>query len=218
MRLKTKEEIAVAYILGKEDSIVVNIQALMAALLAKVWQKTKDEWLMDFARKQINFVLKRKTSYHAWYYTFPANKSLIKHDNYHTGGILDALLEYAEITDDKEVEDVYWQGLEYYRENLFEADGAPRWINDKKYPFDVHGAAQGIITFTKAAKHRPGYKKMVYLIADWTIKNLYRQKKKDFIYRRSRFFKYNFSLMHWCNGWMTRALAELIKNNNKYGK
>ena len=41
-------------------------------------------------------------------------------------------------------------GLRFYRDRLFETDGAPRFMHDRKYPFDIHGAAQGIITFALA--------------------------------------------------------------------
>jgi hypothetical protein len=103
----------------------------------------------------------------------------------------------------------YWNGLEYYRHNLFEANGAPRWMNDKKHPFDIHGSAQGIITFTKAAKHNSSFLPVAASIANWAIMNLYRQQKHDFAYRQGRWLKWNYSLMRWCNAWMARALAEL---------
>lgn len=209
--IETKEERAVSYTVNKENSVIVNIQSLSAALFVKIWVYTKEPELLEIARKQINFVLKQKTPYDAWFYSYPANASHIKHDNYHTGGVLDSLLEYGKLAKDERVLETYWRGLEYYKTNLFEADGAPRWMNDKKFPHDVHGAAQGIITFSKAAAYKPGYAREAHLIFDWTMENLYRPRKSDFIYRKARFFRYDFSLMHWCNGWMCRALGELIR-------
>jgi len=205
-----ENERAIAYVLRKVDGIVLNNQVLTGALLAKIWKHTGEKQLLDIATKQMNYTVNRKTDYFAWYYTYPKDISPIRHDNYHTGGILDGLLEYYEETGDDRYMEVYWKSLDYYRKNLFEQDGAPRWMNDNKYPFDIHGSAQGIITFKKAAKYNQGYLEQAEKIADWTIENLYREKTHDFAYRNGRFMKWNYSLMRWCNAWMVRAMAQAI--------
>jgi len=206
----TENERAIAYVLRKVDGVVLNNQVLTGALLVKIWKHTGEDKLLEIAKKQMNYTVNRKTDYYAWYYTYPKGLSPIKHDNYHTGGILDGILEFYEETEDDRYMEVYWKGLEYYRKNLFEADGAPRWMNDKKYPFDIHGVAQGIITFTKAAKYEPRFMAKSEQITDWTIKNLYRENTQDFAYRQGRFIKWNYSLMRWCNAWMVRAMAQAI--------
>jgi rhamnogalacturonyl hydrolase YesR len=206
----SKDERAIAYVLKKVDAVVLNNQILAGAFLVKVWKHTQDAQLIDTATRQINYTVNKRTPYFAWYYTFPGKKSLIHHDNYHTGGILDGLLEYYEETGDDKYLTVYWKGLEYYQNNLFETDGAPRWMNDNRYPFDVHGSAQGILTFKKAARHRQEFLPFAIKIAEWTIRNLYRANTCDFAYRQGRWLKWNYSLMRWCNAWMSRALAELV--------
>jgi hypothetical protein len=214
---ETESERAVSYILTEVNYTVLNVQVMSASLLAKIEKLTGNSALAVIAKKQVNYLMGKQTDYGAWYYTWPHTKSYIRHDNYHTGGILDNLLEYIETTGNKDLFEKYKQGLEYYRQHLFEEDGAPRWMNDSKFPHDVHGAAQGIISFTKASKYFPEYLHWAESIADWTIKNMYREKRHDFIYRKGRFYKWNYSLIRWCNGWMCRALAEYYftkKNNN----
>ncbi len=205
----TKDERAIAYVLKRVDAVVLNNQVLTGAFLLKVWKHTGERKFLDIAWRQINYTVNRKTDYHAWYYTEPREKSLITHDNYHTGGILDGLLESLEETGDDRYMEVYWNGLDYYKKNLFEPDGAPRWMNNKKYPFDIHGSAQGIITFKKAAIHDPKFLSQAERIAVWAIRNLYRRKTRDFAYRKGRLLKWNYCLMRWCNAWMARALARL---------
>jgi rhamnogalacturonyl hydrolase YesR len=207
---ETNDELAIAYVLRDVETVVINNQILTGAFLVKVWQHKKENHLLETAVKQLNYTVNRVTDYYAWYYTYPKKKSLITHDNYHTGGILDGLLEYFEECGDGKYMKVFWEGLEYYQNNLFEPDGAPRWMNNKKYPFDIHGAAQGITTFKKAARHKPEYLPQAEKVADWTIDHLFRNDTCDFAYRQGRLFKWNYSLMRWCNAWMTRALAELI--------
>ncbi len=206
----SKDEQAISYVLRKVDAIVLNNQVLAGAFLVKVWKHTEEKQLMDIARRLINYTVNKRTEYNAWYYTYPREKSLITHDNYHTGGILDGLLEYYEETDDNRYMEVYWKGLDYYQKNLFELNGAPRWMNNRKYPFDIHGSAQGIITFKKATRHDPKFLPQAEKITDWAISNLYRKETYDFSYRQGRWFKWNYSLMRWCNAWMTRALAEIL--------
>jgi rhamnogalacturonyl hydrolase YesR len=204
------EELAVAYVLRDVGAVVLNNQILTGAFLVKVWKHTKENHLLKIAAKLMNFTVNRATDYYAWYYTYPKEKSPISHDNYHTGGILDGLIEYFEETGDDRYMKVYWKGLEYYQNNLFEPDGAPRWMNNKKFPFDIHGSAQGIITFKKAARYDSRYMDQADIISGWAVNNLYRKDRHDFIYRQGRWFKWNYSLMRWCNAWMSRALAELI--------
>ncbi len=206
----TNDEIAIAYVVKKVDAVVLNNQVLAGAFLIKVWRHLKEQYLLETASKLINFTVNRATDYHAWYYTYPKEKSPISHDNYHTGGILDGLIEYFEETDDNRYMEIYWNGLEYYRNNLFEINGAPKWMHNTKYPYDIHGSAQGIITFTKASRHDSKFLSQADIILEWAVNNLYRRRHHDFAYRQGRWLKWNYSLMRWCNAWMARALAEFI--------
>jgi rhamnogalacturonyl hydrolase YesR len=206
---ESRNEMAIDYVQEKSDCVVLNINALAGAFLAKVWKQTQEQELLEFAKKVLGFTVNRRTPYNAWYYTHPKGRSPLEHDNYHTGGILDALLNYFEETGDNQYMTVYWRGLDYYQKHLFEQNGAPRWMNNKKYPFDVHGAAQGIISFAKAARYDKAFLSQAVIIADWTLANLYRSNTHDFAYRRGRFVTWNYSLMRWCNAWMARALGEI---------
>ena len=208
---ESKDEVAIGYVQGLPTSIVLNINALAGAFLVKVWKHTQEPELLHFAQKLLEFTVNRRTPYNAWYYTHPRHRSPIRHDNYHTGGILDALLEYFEETGNEQYMSIYWKGLDYYKEHLFEPDGAPRWMNDKKYPFDIHGAAQGIISFSMAARHKREFLSQAERTAKWTLANLYRKKTCGFAYRQGRYMTWNYSLMRWCNAWMARALGQFLR-------
>ena len=49
------------------------------------------------------------------------------------------------------------RGLDFYRENLFLADGTPRCSAGSTYPIDCQSAAQAIQTFSIAAAHDPSF-------------------------------------------------------------
>ena len=91
--------------------------------------------------------------------------------------------------------------MDYYADNLFLHNGAPKWMNNKKYPFDIHGAAQGIITFSKASQRFPNYLKIAERILTWTIDNLYNKKNGQFWHQKTRWFTKKFTLTRWCNAW-----------------
>ena len=204
------EEMAIAYVLRKVSAVVLNNNVLAGAFLVKLWNETRNPEMLSVATRLLSFTVNRRTDYYAWYYTYPRQMSPLRHDNYHTGGILDGLLEYWEEAGDDRFMDVYWKGLKYYSGSLFEKDGAPRWMNDRRYPHDIHGSAQGIITFSKAGLYRPEYLDQSKKIIEWTVKHLYRAKMNDFVYRKGRFIRWNYSLMRWCNAWMSRAIGGMI--------
>ena len=183
--------------------VVINNNALAGAWLAKLGRLTGEPRLTQQASKLIEFVVQKCMPYDAWYYTVDPRQTLITHDNYHTGGILDALLEYEQATGDARHREVYAGALDYYRNNLFLSDGAPKWMNNQIFPMDVHGAAQGIVTFALA-----GDREFASRIADWAIRNLYKG-DGNFAYQRTRFYTKRFTLMRWCNAWMARALSVL---------
>ncbi len=226
--MDTETELCLSYVPTDDIRIaVMDVSALSSALIAQTAYHIKRrenrdvEELFKDAKRLMRFVVNRQTDYGAWYYTWPASSSHITHDNYHTGIILDALADYMEYTKDFSFIDIYKSGLEFYRKELFIETGAPKWMHDRVYPHDIHGAATGILTFDRAAslfsKKGPKsneklsrlYKSQADKILKWTIEHLFHP-EGYFYYQKTRFFTKRFNLMRWCNAWMCRALARHI--------
>jgi len=201
---ETDEEKCISYVPNMKGGFsVININALAGALMAQVGTLTGEPSLLNEACKLLTFVSRRQTSYGAWHYTTNPAQSLEAHDNYHTGMILDAFCDYEHATGDGRFRDHYDRGLKFYRENLFLANGAPKWASDEIMPHDVHGSAQGILTFAAAGELEKASR-----IAAWGIGHFY-EGSGDFSYQRGRCVNKRFTLLHWCNGWMARGLAAL---------
>ncbi|TSA23925.1 hypothetical protein D4R71_07870 [bacterium] len=192
--------------------IVMDVSALCGSILSRINKLSPDKKLATEARKLINFVVDKQTNYGAWYYTHPAGDHPRMHDNYHTGYILNAILDYSKNTGDSSFINNYHNGLEYYKNNLFLPDGSPKWMNNKKYPLDVHGSAQGILTFLKAAQFNKEYESITYRIANWVIENMQNKNEGYFYYQRQRFYLKPFTLMRWSNAWMARALSMILRS------
>ncbi|MCX5855786.1 MAG: hypothetical protein NTZ24_14655 [Deltaproteobacteria bacterium] len=202
---ETGEEKCISYVPKmKTDFAVININALAASFIGQVGVLTGENFLLSQARKLLSYVSRRQTSYGAWFYTTNPGQSLLGHDNYHTGMILDAFHDYERATGDGRFRSHYDRGLKFYWENLFLTDGAPKWASDKTLPHDVHGSAQGILTFSKAGEWEKACR-----IASWGIGHFYKG-SGEFSYQKGRFINKRFTLSHWCNGWMARGLAALL--------
>jgi len=202
---------------------VMDVSALTSSFLAQYVNKLNTDdpettRLRSLSRRLMAFVVDKQTDYGAWFYTWPAKDSHIEHDNYHTAIILDCLADYMSTTGDIRWEDSYRRGLDYYREALFLDNGAPRWMNNKTYPHDIHGAASGILCFTNAANYlrtsdpalSAEHMTWADTILKWTEENL-SAPEGYFFYQKTKTITKKFCLMRWCNAWMSRALAQRLR-------
>jgi len=201
----------ISYIPDKNVSMaVMDVSALAGALMARVAHLTQNQALAAEARKLVNFVVDKQTPQGAWYYTHPPEDSPVKIDNYHTGFILDAILDYEMASGDKSFHMAYRRGLDFYKRNLFLENGAPKWMSDKDYPHDIHGAATGVSTFSRAAL----FENHAYLadsrrIASWAIDNM-QAPQGYFYYQKFKHWTTKFTEMRWCNAWMANGLSNLL--------
>lgn len=206
---KNEKEICYSYI-PKNNWKNINANAKIASFLARLSAKTNDQEIRQNARANMQWVVNRQTDYGAWYYTDPPGDSHIAHDNYHTGFILSSLFEYMNITGDQNWIEAYRRGLDFYEQNLFLPDGAPKWRSNRTYPLDIHGAAQGIINFALASAYVPEKLIVAQNIADWTLKNMYNPQGR-FYHQKGLLWTKKITLMRWCQAWMCYALSILSK-------
>ncbi len=185
---------------------VMDVSILIGAVLAQYGALAGDHGIRETARRLTGYVVSRQTDYGAWFYTDPPGDSLIRHDNYHTGFILDALWRYMAASGDWQWRSNYEQGLAFYAEKLFNEDGSPRWMSDRDFPHDVHGAAQGLVSFSLARSNGYEYDGLPERIGQWAIATLYHPDGRFYYQEGARRTK-KFTLLRWCNGWMFRGLA-----------
>jgi rhamnogalacturonyl hydrolase YesR len=204
----TDDQLCLAYMPMRMSMRVMDVSILIGSLLAQLATLTGNAAYRPPAEKLLNYVIAQQTDYGAWYYTDPPRASPIRHDNYHTGFILDALSRYMQATQDFRWSEKYALGLRFYADQLFNADGAPRWMSDCNFPHDIHGAAQGILTFARHLSEFPGKAES---IARWALDTMYCESGR-FYYQQRRLYKKRFTLMRWCNAWMARALACLLRS------
>jgi hypothetical protein len=207
-----EEELCLGYMPVPMKMRVMDVSVLIGSVLSQYAALSGNAGNSGHARRLMNYVARRQTDYGAWWYTDPPGDSHIRHDNYHTGFILDALQRYMVASGDRSHEGRYETGLRFYAEKLFNADGSPRWMSDADYPHDIHGAAQGILTFCRHMKEWPG---LALRIADWSLTNMYDPEGR-FYYQDTRWGRKKFTLLRWCNAWMAFALSALALHLKKH--
>jgi hypothetical protein len=201
----TPDELCLGYMPLPMTMRVMDVSILIGTVIAQYNTLSGDAVYASEAKRLVRYVVNRQTDYGAWYYTDPPGDSHIKHDNYHTGFILDALERYMQATGERQWQPQYDQGLEFYATHHFGPDGEPYWTSEQQYPFDIHGAAGGILTFSR---HRDRYPGLAEKVADWAISTMYMGNGR-FAYQQTRWFRKSFTLLRWCNAWMFSALAAL---------
>ncbi len=194
------------------DWIVMDVSALVGALTARFAALDGDEKLREESTRLVRYVVSKQTDEGAWFYAEPPSASRITHDNYHTGFILDAILVHALATGSAEFDEAYERGIDFYQRRLFDLDGAPRFMSDRRYPFDIHGCAQGIITFSLRQKHRGEGAEVAGRVLDWTLAHMWDPKSGWFYYQKRRTFRTKIRELRWCQGWMSLALASYLEN------
>lgn len=204
---ETPTEKCLGYVSADVSEMVININAIAAAFLAKLYGVTKHGSYQKNAIKLVNFVVNNAVENNRWTYTTDIEHSYV--DNYHTGGIIDGILETMENLNDWRWQPTLLDAVQYYGQALFTKEGAPKNRDNREYPYDIHGAAQGIITFAKMSRMKPTYREFAEKIYDWTIEHLY-SREGFFYYQKMRWYTKKFSLMRWCNSWMLYAMGELL--------
>jgi rhamnogalacturonyl hydrolase YesR len=205
-RERTSRGTCLSYVPFAQSSIH-NSNMLGGALLARVSQYTNDQQAIELARESIRYSCTRQNQDGAWFYGEAPKYHWI--DNFHTGYNLDCLKRYLDSTGDREFDKNLQAGFRYFKQNFFEADGCPKYYNDKAAPIDIQCAAQAIDTLAFFSNDDVTSLELAQRVALWTIDNM-RAEDGHFYYRDLGWKKVKTPMLHWGQGTMFKALAHLF--------
>lgn len=195
-----------------DHSRVHNVNLLAAELLARAYAKTGADEYAEAARHAAAFTVARQSGDGSWAYGEAPSQKWI--DSFHTGFVLVSL---KHLIDDLGVE--AWRpaldrGYEFYRARFFLADGTPGYYHDRRYPLDIHSAAQGVTTFVEMKDLMPDAMTMASRVVRWAVENL--QDPAGFFYfQKHRLYTIKTSYMRWAQAWMLYALSLYLTGNRK---
>ncbi|HET7324990.1 MAG TPA: prenyltransferase/squalene oxidase repeat-containing protein [Halococcus sp.] len=185
------------------EHYTLNAVALGGITLLELAARFEGEY-RERGEKLLDYVVSRQRPEGGWMYRDPPSSSHLSMDNHHNGFIIESLLRHGELTGSERYSDVLDEALPFYRNQLFEPNGAPNWDESRAYPRDIHGAAQGIIVFSQAGDFESAER-----VIEWVLGALYAGDGR-FYYRKERFYTKHITLMRWCEAWMAYALSTYL--------
>lgn len=194
-----------------DSFVVLNVDAVAADLLWRVAKERDGLGLRERAEGIFGFLERTQREDGAWYYSEPPSDAAIGIDNYHTGFVLMSLYDYVTSGSAPDsVRETYERGMTFYRENLFEPNGAPKFSSDQSHPYDAHGSGTAIATFLQRGTEEDI--ELVERIYDWTIENLY--DPEGYFYRRvGRVLDDRIPYMRNNQAWMAFALGRMVESD-----
>ena len=193
------------------NDTVFNASLLGSRLLSFCYKYTGNEEYRNLAEQSIKACCAGQKENGAWVYGMLPVQSWV--DSFHTGYNLDALIAYQEQTGDDKYNKYIEKGFEYYIQNFFEADGTPKYYDNRTYPIDIHCPGQLLVTLARLHKTEE-YKNIAEKVINWTIRNM-QDKKGYFYYQLKPGVSSKISYMRWSNAFMFNALSHYILVRSK---
>ena len=192
-----------------DSFVVLNVNAVAADLFWRVSRIRDDLGLADRAEGIFGFLERAQRDDGAWYYSEPPSDAYLSVDNYHTGFVLMSFYNYVTSGSAPEsAREAYERGMSFYREHLFEANGAPKFSDDQSYPYDAHSSGTGIAAFLQRGTDAD--LRTIERIYDWSVENLY--DPEGYFYRRiGRVLDDRTPYMRNNQAWMAFALGRLVE-------
>lgn len=198
--------------LEKGDTIVPNASAKVLEAISSVNSSIgyQDKFLQP-SKDSMNGLLRMQHSDGSWPYSMYINGETKRVQlDFHQGFMIDGLTSFSKHTkDNADLEICIDKALKYYKNKLFRSNGSSYYRYPLRYPIDIHGQAQGIITFAKMGTYSKENLLFAVDIYKWTINNM-QDISGYFYYHKWPFFSNKIPFMRWSQSWMMLAMSTLL--------
>jgi hypothetical protein len=205
-REETPRGLCLSYV-AYARTFIHNSNMLGAAMLARTGVLCGREDYLRVAESAMEYSCSRQREDGSWYYGESENNRWI--DNYHTGYNLDSLRRYMNAVPDGRHRDSLSRGLDFFVNNFFRPDGAPKYYHDRDYPVDIQCASQAIDTLATFSDLRPATLDAAVKVAKWTITHM-QDRDGHFYYTKVPLLTNKVPMLHWGQATMYKALANLV--------
>ena len=187
----------------KGNDTVYNASLLGSRLLSYCYRYTHKEEYKELAEQSVKTCCSAQESDGSWVYGMLPVQSW--KDSFHTGYNLDGLIAFQELCNDTTYSEAIRKGFDYYIANFFEADGTPKYYNDRTYPIDIHCPGQLLVTLARLHRYDE-YKELADKVLDWTIGHM-QDRRGYFYYQLKPGISSRIPYMRWSNAFMFCALS-----------
>lgn len=205
-RTEYKDGFLFSYSPLQGNDTVFNASLLGSRLLSFCYKYTGNEEYCELAEQSIKACCSGQKPNGAWVYGMLPVQSWV--DSFHTGYNLDALIAYQELTGDNKYRKYIEKGFEYYIQNFFEANGMPKYYDNRTCPIDIHCPGQLLVTLARLHKIEE-YKEIAEKVIDWTIRNM-QDRKGYFYYQLKPGISSKISYMRWSNAFIFNAMSHYL--------
>ena len=189
-----------------DRTAVYNASLLGARLLTLAGRRARRPDLIEQARPLVTYVLARQREDGSWPYGEAGHQGWT--DSFHTGFVLAALDVFRRATGDSAAAGAVERGARFYAARLFGPAGEPYYYPDRRHPYDIHSAAQGVLTFLQLRDLVPEFADRARLVGRWMVGTML-DPEGFFYYQVRRTHTVKIPYMRWSQAWGVRALAEL---------
>lgn len=190
------------YIPG-EIVLVHNANLWGAAWVSFAGKRLDNQEMLEYAKKAADVSAFAQQGNGSWVYGTRSHHQFI--DGFHTAYNLEALDIVSREQSSSDYDEIITNGLKYYKEQFFEEDGTCKYYNNNPYPYDMHSAAQAILTFIKLSTRNDNSnidnQALIEKIIKWSLKEMYIDDKKRFRYQKTRFYSNNNDYIRWTQAW-----------------
>lgn len=205
-RTEYKDGFLFSYSPLQGNDTVFNASLLGSRMLSFCYKYTGNEEYRKLAEQSIKACCSGQKPNGAWVYGMLPVQSWV--DSFHTGYNLDALIAYQELTGDNKYRKYIEKGFEFYIQNFFEANGMPKYYDNRTYSIDIHCSGQLLVTLARLHKIEE-YKEIVEKVIEWTICNM-QNRKGYFYYQLKPGISSKISYMRWSNAFMFNAMSHYL--------
>jgi hypothetical protein len=187
-----------AYIPG-EEAFVHNASLWGAAWVGFVADVTNNAEYKALALTVARQSVSEQGEDGSWVYGARHHHQFI--DGFHTGYNLEALHMLRTALGTTEFDTAIEQGLAYYKQEMFEADGTAKYYNTNRYPLDMHSVSQAVLTLLKVSGEQEDID-LAEKVIQRSIDTLYMPKKKRFVYQQHKYFTNKINYIRWTQAWV----------------
>jgi hypothetical protein len=189
-----------------DRSTVYNASVLGARLLVRAGLASQREDLIAQAEPLARFVLARQREDGSWPYGEASFHRWT--DSFHTGFVLAALDTYSRATKDYNAQRAVSLGAAAYANTFFGPNGEPFYFANRSFPYDVHSAAQGVITLVQLHGLDDSFGVLAERVGKFLV-DRFLAPDGHFRYQIRRTHRVSIPYMRWSQAWGVRGLAAL---------
>lgn len=189
-------------------SEIHNANLLGAAFLCRTGRTSGQAKFLQPALNAARYSVSKQRADGSWPYGEGLHQEWI--DNFHTGFNLVALKRIGEYAQTAEFDSAISRGFHFYRTHFFREDGAPKYYHDSRYPLDIHGVAQAIITLVEFKHFEEDNIALAHLVLKWSLENMWNG-RGYFYFQKHPHYTVRTPFIRWSQAWMLLALSTFLE-------